>query len=145
MALYRPLDGFGGGSTAAPNGAVLVWSGTRPRKLLGFANRNGFYYVLDRVTGKFITGQPFVKETWAKGLDADGRPSVRIVLLKGVDERGFVFYTNFESRKGRELLAADIFMAHRYGDDPGAVGSEHRRAQSGPECITKIERRLVQR
>jgi len=46
----------------------------KPRKLLGFANRNGFYYVLDRVTGKFIAGQPFVKETWAKGLDANGRP-----------------------------------------------------------------------
>jgi pyridoxamine 5'-phosphate oxidase len=35
----------------------------------------------------------------------DGQPSVRIVLLKAVDERGFVFYTNYESRKGRELLA----------------------------------------
>lgn len=34
-----------------------------------------------------------------------GQPSVRMVLLKGVDERGFVFYTNYESRKGRELLA----------------------------------------
>ena len=32
-----------------------------------------------------------------------GRPSARIVLLKGVDERGFIFYTNYESRKGREL------------------------------------------
>jgi pyridoxamine 5'-phosphate oxidase len=39
-------------------------------------------------------------------VDASGQPSVRIVLLKGVDERGFVFYTNFESRKGRELLAS---------------------------------------
>jgi pyridoxamine 5'-phosphate oxidase len=38
-------------------------------------------------------------------VDASGRPSVRIVLLKHVDERGFVFYTNYESRKGRELLA----------------------------------------
>ena len=34
-----------------------------------------------------------------------GQPSVRILLLKGVDERGFVFYTNYESRKGGELLA----------------------------------------
>jgi pyridoxamine 5'-phosphate oxidase len=39
-------------------------------------------------------------------VDADGNPSVRIVLLKGVDERGFVFYTNYESRKGRELLTS---------------------------------------
>lgn len=35
--------------------------------------------------------------------DAGGRPSVRHVLLRGLDERGFVFYTNYESRKGREL------------------------------------------
>ena len=35
----------------------------------------------------------------------DGQPSARVVLLKGFDERGFVFYTNYESRKGRELLA----------------------------------------
>jgi alcohol dehydrogenase (cytochrome c) len=46
----------------------------KPRKLLAFANRNGFYYVLDRVTGKFVAGVPFVKQTWAKGLDENGRP-----------------------------------------------------------------------
>lgn len=38
---------------------------------------------------------------------ADGRPSVRIVLLKGIDERGLVFFTSYESRKGRELAAND--------------------------------------
>jgi pyridoxamine 5'-phosphate oxidase len=36
-------------------------------------------------------------------VDSRGRPSARIVLIKGVDERGFMFFTNYESRKGREL------------------------------------------
>src|ERR1700689_5426703 len=35
----------------------------------------------------------------------DGAPSVRVVLLKGFDERGFVFFSNYDSRKGRELAA----------------------------------------
>ncbi|MDX3925546.1 MAG: pyridoxamine 5'-phosphate oxidase [Shinella sp.] len=39
-------------------------------------------------------------------VDASGMPNVRMVLLKDFDERGFVFYTNFESRKGEELLGA---------------------------------------
>ncbi len=39
-------------------------------------------------------------------VDADGLPDVRMVLLKGFDERGFVFYTNFESAKGREILGS---------------------------------------
>lgn len=39
-------------------------------------------------------------------VSSDNQPSVRIVLLKDYDERGFVFYTNFKGRKGRELLAS---------------------------------------
>ena len=38
-------------------------------------------------------------------VDAQGKPAARIVLLKGVDENGFIFYTNYDSRKGQELAA----------------------------------------
>jgi alcohol dehydrogenase (cytochrome c) len=38
------------------------------------ANRNGFFYVLDRTTGKFLSGKPFIKQNWASGLDENGRP-----------------------------------------------------------------------
>jgi quinohemoprotein ethanol dehydrogenase len=49
----------------------------RQRKVIMQANKNGFYYVLDRVTGEFISGQPFASVTWAKGLDEkSGRPIV---------------------------------------------------------------------
>ncbi len=51
------------------------WRG-RPRKLLVQANRNGFLYVLDRVTGEFLMGEAFAKQTWASGFDDTGRPLV---------------------------------------------------------------------
>ena len=43
-------------------------------KLMLWANRNGFFYVLNRETGRFINGQPFVDVNWADGLDDNGRP-----------------------------------------------------------------------
>ena len=53
--------------------ADITWNGEKvPAALL--ASRNAFYYALDRRTGKFLYGKPFVKQTWAKGLDAKGRP-----------------------------------------------------------------------
>jgi alcohol dehydrogenase (cytochrome c) len=49
----------------------------RDRKLLLQANRNGFFYVLDRTDGKFLLGKPFVRKlTWASGIGADGRPQL---------------------------------------------------------------------
>lgn len=48
----------------------------RKRKLLIQANRNAFYYVLDRETGEFLAGKAFAKQTWARGLDDKGRPIV---------------------------------------------------------------------
>ena len=47
----------------------------QPRKLLLHGNRNGFFYVLDRLTGEFLLAEPFVKQlTWATGIDPNGRP-----------------------------------------------------------------------
>ena len=49
----------------------------QPRKVIMQANKNGFYYVIDRVTGKFISGQPFAQVTWARGLNEEtGKPIV---------------------------------------------------------------------
>ncbi len=48
----------------------------RDRKVITQASKNGFFWVLDRVTGEYISGAPFVKVTWAKGLDPKGRPIV---------------------------------------------------------------------
>jgi alcohol dehydrogenase (cytochrome c) len=48
----------------------------KPRKALITANRNAFYYVLDRVTGEFLHAAPYAKQTWARGIDPNGRPRV---------------------------------------------------------------------
>ncbi len=58
----------------------------QPRKVLMQANKDGFYYVIDRVTGQFISGQPFAKVTWAKGLDErTGRPFINPQAHYGAD------------------------------------------------------------
>ncbi len=46
----------------------------RERKAMMWANRNGFYYTLDRNTGEFLLGKPYATLTWAQGLDENGRP-----------------------------------------------------------------------
>jgi len=60
----------------------------------------------------------------------DGRPSVRMVLMKGFDERGFVFYSGYESRKGRELAenprAAMCFYWHALGRQARIEGTVER-------------------
>ena len=70
---FSPHDGFDFDSVQIPVLADLNWNG-KPRKTMLWGNRNGFFYVLDRGTGEFLLGRPFVKQTWAAGLDEKGRP-----------------------------------------------------------------------
>jgi alcohol dehydrogenase (cytochrome c) len=82
---FTPHDVHDWDSTQVPVLADLPING-QPRKVVMFANRNGFFYTIDRVTGKVIVAKPFVETTWAKEIGPDGRP----VLLPGhlPDEEG---------------------------------------------------------
>jgi alcohol dehydrogenase (cytochrome c) len=70
---FTPNDAYDYDSTQVPVLADINLNGN-VRKLMLWGNRNGFFYVLDRVTGQFISGYPFVKVNWASGLDTKGRP-----------------------------------------------------------------------
>jgi alcohol dehydrogenase (cytochrome c) len=71
---FTPHDEFDFDSTQVPVLADIQWQG-RLRKLMLWANRNGFWYILDRLTGEFIQGKPFTKVNWAEGFNAQGRPN----------------------------------------------------------------------
>ncbi|HTM30045.1 MAG TPA: PQQ-dependent dehydrogenase, methanol/ethanol family [Vicinamibacterales bacterium] len=68
--------------------------GGRTRKTLITANRNAFYYVLDRVTGEFLHAAAYAKQTWATGIDAKGRPEA--VAGKEPTEEGNLVYPSLQ-------------------------------------------------
>jgi alcohol dehydrogenase (cytochrome c) len=70
---FTPHDVHDWDSTEVPVLANITIGG-RQRKVVMFANRNGFYYTLDRTTGEVIAAKPFVTTTWAKEIGRDGRP-----------------------------------------------------------------------
>jgi alcohol dehydrogenase (cytochrome c) len=70
---FTPHDELDYDSTQVPVLADVQFRG-RPRKIMLWANRNGLMYVLDRATGEFLLGKPYVKVNWVDGFDKDGRP-----------------------------------------------------------------------
>jgi alcohol dehydrogenase (cytochrome c) len=70
---FTPADEYDFDATQIPVLADITWDG-KPRKVMFWANRNGFFYVLDRQTGQFLLGKPFIKLTWAEGIAKNGRP-----------------------------------------------------------------------
>jgi alcohol dehydrogenase (cytochrome c) len=76
---FTPHDVHDWDATQVPVLADLTIDG-QPRKVVMFANRNGFFYTIDRVSGKLIVAKPFVETTWAKEISSlTGRP----ILLPG--------------------------------------------------------------
>lgn len=73
---FTPHDVWDWDACGIPVLADAPFKGT-PRKLMLFANRNGFFYVLDRCSGEFLLAKAFAKQTWADGIDEKGRPRVR--------------------------------------------------------------------
>ena len=71
---FTPHDELDYDATQVPVLADIAWEG-RPRKVMLWANRNGVMYVLDRVTGEFLKGKPYVKTNWLDGFDSQGRPN----------------------------------------------------------------------
>ena len=70
---FTPSDPYDYDSVQIPVLADIERGGTLFKVML-WANRNGFYYVLDRATGRFLSGVPFISLNWAAGLDDSGRP-----------------------------------------------------------------------
>jgi alcohol dehydrogenase (cytochrome c) len=70
---FSPHNEFDWDSTQVPVLADIQWKGN-PRKVMLWANRSGMFYVLDRTSGEFLFGKPFVKTNWWAGFDEKGRP-----------------------------------------------------------------------
>jgi alcohol dehydrogenase (cytochrome c) len=70
---FTPGDEYDWDATQIPVLVDMEYQG-RPRKLMLWANRNGFFYALDRVSGQFLSAKAFVKQNWNAGFDEKGRP-----------------------------------------------------------------------
>jgi alcohol dehydrogenase (cytochrome c) len=83
---FTPHDEEDRDSAQTPVLADLLIKGVA-RKVICWPNRNGFYYVLDRATGEFLAGAPFVEVSWAKGLTQTGRPILSNVAQVSAEGR----------------------------------------------------------
>ncbi|MEX0965501.1 MAG: PQQ-dependent dehydrogenase, methanol/ethanol family [Pseudohongiellaceae bacterium] len=70
---FTPHDVHDYDSIQVPILADIEYQGST-RKVMMWANRNAFFYTIDRATGEFLEGKPYASQTWAQGLDANGRP-----------------------------------------------------------------------
>jgi alcohol dehydrogenase (cytochrome c) len=97
------------------------------RHVLMQANRNGFFYVLDRVTGEWLSATPFVHQTWNAGFDAKGRPIVRPETVStpgGVRVYPTTSATNFQAPSYDERRGV-LYVAFRDAEGFASYAPEH--------------------
>ncbi len=108
----------------------------QPRKVIMQANKNGFYYVIDRVSGKFISGQPFAEVTWARGLNEEtGKPIINpesyygsrtIPISPGPGGAHNWSPMSFNPATGLVYLPASVTGSFNYASDPNFKFQEGR-------------------
>jgi len=153
---FTPHDVFDYDSVQIPVLADFSWQGSA-RKVMLWANRNGFFYVLDRTTGEFLLGKPFERVTWATGLDAKGRPILAPaaaptaegkLIYPGVQGATNWFSPSFSPRTGMFYVStwvdyASTFTKYEVGYEPGQryTGGTPRSAVPGVRNVGTINTR----
>jgi alcohol dehydrogenase (cytochrome c) len=123
---FSPHDEFDFDSVQVPVLADITWKGA-PRKVMMWANRNGLFYVIDRTTGQFLLGKPFVDVNWMNGFDEKGRP-MRVpgkvptpegTLIKPGNQGGTNWYSpSFSPRTGLFYIPAWVNYSSIYVKQP---------------------------
>ena len=141
---FTPHDEHDWDSAQSPILADLTINGEL-RKAICWPNRNGFYYVLDRVTGEFLVGAPFVELDWAKGLTSTGRPILSDVATIAVGGRrtrpgadGGTNWQNpaFDQRRGLIFVPATLGSAIFTKQPPKLIRRESSGRLTGSGWIT---------
>ena len=107
---FTPNDDYDYDAVQIPVLVDLPTASASSGKLMLWANRNGFFYVLDRATGEFIRGEPFVNVNWASGLDESGRPIETPQPLGSVTFPGVQGGTNWYSPSYQPAHRAVLFL-----------------------------------
>lgn len=121
---FTPNDGHDWDSVQDVILVDRMWHGQQ-RKLLLHADRNAMFYVLDRTTGKFLSGTPFVYQNWNSGLDTNGRP-IQVPGYNSSPEGSFLVYPSFGGGTN--------FQAPSYSPLTGWLYLEY--AESGQQAVS---------
>ena len=136
---FTPHDTMDYDSTQVPVLADITFQGV-PRKVMLWANRNGVFYVLDRVTGQFLLGKPFAHTNWLTGFDEKGRPirtagqqdsSVPpLVQPNGLGATNW--YPASFSPQHRSVLHPGLGKQRHHGGERRGLRPRHRQHAHGP-------------